>query len=81
MKVIIGAGKTAYDGWISTQEAELNLLKRTNFERMFSVLSVSSCNSEGFCYDNFRIIAHLRKPVRPDYRRRNGVRIPASGSL
>lgn len=36
MKVIIGAGKTAYDGWISTQESELNLLERGDFERMFS---------------------------------------------
>ena len=26
-KVIIGAGNTCYDGWIATQENELNLLK------------------------------------------------------
>ena len=26
MKIIVGAGKTKYDGWISTQEDELNLL-------------------------------------------------------
>ena len=36
MRVIIGAGRTRLDGWISTQEDELNLLKRTDFERMFS---------------------------------------------
>ena len=36
MKIVIGAGKTSYDGWISTQEAELNLLNRMDFERMFS---------------------------------------------
>lgn len=35
MKVIIGAGKTTYDGWISTQEKELNLLDRRDFERLF----------------------------------------------
>lgn len=36
MKVIIGAGKTAFDGWISTQETELDLLNRADFERMFA---------------------------------------------
>ena len=36
MRVIIGAGKTTLDGWVSTQESELNLLKRTDFEKMFS---------------------------------------------
>lgn len=35
MKIIIGAGATSYDGWISTQEADLNLLNRADFERMF----------------------------------------------
>ncbi|MBQ2823130.1 MAG: hypothetical protein IJF18_00950 [Oscillospiraceae bacterium] len=35
MKIIIGAGGTKYDGWVSTQETELNLLKRNDFERMF----------------------------------------------
>ena len=36
MKVVIGAGKTQYEGWINTQETELNLLNRADFERMFS---------------------------------------------
>lgn len=36
MKIIIGAGKTEFDGWISTQETQLNLLCRQDFERMFS---------------------------------------------
>ena len=35
MKIIIGAGNTTFDGWISTQETELNLLNRADFERMF----------------------------------------------
>lgn len=33
MKIIIGAGKTLYDGWVSTQENELNLLKQIDFKR------------------------------------------------
>ena len=37
MKIIIGADKTTLAGWISTQESELNLLKRLDFEKMFSV--------------------------------------------
>ena len=36
MKVIIGAGKTTYEGWVSTQENELNLLNRDDFERIFA---------------------------------------------
>lgn len=36
MKIIIGAGKTACEGWISTQETELNLLNRNDFEKMFA---------------------------------------------
>ena len=38
MKIIIGAGKTAYESWISTQENELNLLNRGDFERMFMII-------------------------------------------
>lgn len=36
MKVIIGAGSTAFEGWISTQQTELDLLNRADFERMFA---------------------------------------------
>ena len=36
MKVIIGAGSTAYEGWLSTQEGELNLLNPADFIRLFS---------------------------------------------
>lgn len=35
MKVIIGAGRTVQEGWISTQETELDVLKRSDFERWF----------------------------------------------
>lgn len=37
MKVIIGAGRTVLDGWLSTQEDELNLLNREDFARMFAL--------------------------------------------
>ena len=32
MKVILGAGKTALPGWVSTQETELNLLNIADFQ-------------------------------------------------
>lgn len=34
MKIVIGAGKTLLEGWISTQENEFNLLKLEDFERL-----------------------------------------------
>ena len=34
-KIIIGAGKTLYDGWIATQENELNLLNENSFKNIF----------------------------------------------
>ena len=37
MKIIIGAGRTFFDGWVSTQENELDLLNRADFERLFAV--------------------------------------------
>jgi predicted SAM-dependent methyltransferase len=37
MKVIIGAGNTSYEGWTSTQENELDVLNRADFERMFAI--------------------------------------------
>lgn len=36
MKIIIGAGNTAYDGWISTQKDDLDLCNKEDFERLFS---------------------------------------------
>ena len=35
MRVIIGAGKTVIEGWVSTQEDECNLLKAEDFQRLF----------------------------------------------
>lgn len=34
MKIVIGAGRTAFEGWVSTQEDELNLLCRADFDRI-----------------------------------------------
>lgn len=34
MRIIIGAGKKKYDGWISTQEEELNLLSLDQWEKI-----------------------------------------------
>ena len=33
MKLIIGAGRTAFDSWVSTQQDELDLLCRDDFAR------------------------------------------------
>jgi predicted SAM-dependent methyltransferase len=41
VKVVLGAGVTRFEGWISTNEDELNLLKRSDFERFF-------CNQKAF---------------------------------
>ncbi|WP_042272361.1 class I SAM-dependent methyltransferase [Faecalimicrobium dakarense] len=35
MRIILGAGKTNYEGWISTQEEDLNLLDRKDFEKNY----------------------------------------------
>jgi predicted SAM-dependent methyltransferase len=46
VKVVIGAGVTSYDGWISTNESELNLLKRVDFEKIFSNQKASAMLAE-----------------------------------
>jgi len=40
VKIIIGAGNTSYEGWISTQEEELNILNEHSFQKMFEPESV-----------------------------------------
>lgn len=35
MKIILGARTTAYDGWIATQQEDLDLTDRASFERYF----------------------------------------------
>lgn len=46
MKIIIGAGNTSYTGWVSTQENELNLLNRADFEKQFKEESVDAMLAE-----------------------------------
>ena len=46
MKIIIGAGKTSFPGWISTQENELNLLRRADFERILPAAQAALCGRQ-----------------------------------
>lgn len=46
MKIILGAGKTVFEGWISTQEEELNLLDRQAFEKQFQKNSIEPMLAE-----------------------------------
>lgn len=46
MKIIIGAGNTSYDGWISTQERELNLLNKKDFKKQFKEESIDAMLAE-----------------------------------
>lgn len=41
MKIIIGAGNTVIDGWISTQENEVNLLDQNSWFSIFKINSLS----------------------------------------
>lgn len=85
MKIILGAGKTEYDGWVSTQESELNLLKREDFARMFSderptaflaehvwehMTIEEGCRAAKNCYDFLAEGGYLRAAV-PDRNFRN----------
>lgn len=46
LRVILGAGTTTQDGWISTQEAELNLLDPADFHRLFGQEGVDAFLAE-----------------------------------
>ncbi|AOT68928.1 class I SAM-dependent methyltransferase [Geosporobacter ferrireducens] len=46
MKVILGAGQTRFDGWMATQESELNLLSIDDWKRMFLPESVDAFLAE-----------------------------------
>lgn len=45
-RVILGADATTQEGWISTQESDLNLLNPEDFERMFAPDSVDAFLAE-----------------------------------
>lgn len=42
-KIIIGAGNTSYEGWLSTQENELNLLDEVSFYKLFNEENTVDC--------------------------------------
>jgi len=42
MKIIIGAGETNYEGWIKTQESELDLLSSSSWDKLFPVESIDA---------------------------------------
>jgi len=46
MKIIIGAGNISIAGWKATQEAELNLLKKADFEKQFGYNSIEAILAE-----------------------------------
>lgn len=46
MKIIIGAGNTNYEGWIATQEEQLNLLSASDWDKMFPKDSVDAMLAE-----------------------------------
>lgn len=46
MRVILGAGQTNYEGWITTQEGDLNLLSISDWDKLFSIESVDAMLAE-----------------------------------
>ena len=72
MKVIIGARKTVFEGWISTQEDEFNLLKVEDFERLFQKEKPEAFLAEHvwehMTYDEGCIAAHSTDQLNPPYR-------------
>lgn len=46
MKVVLGTGVTRFEGWISTNKDELNLLKRSDFEKIFCNQKASAMLAE-----------------------------------
>ena len=46
MKVVIGAGQTTFDGWVSTQEDELNLLSLESWNKLSEPESIDALLAE-----------------------------------
>lgn len=46
MKIIIGAGQTKCEGWLETQENELNMLSISDWQRLFSPASIDAILAE-----------------------------------
>ena len=85
MRIILGAGQTQYEGWIATQESELNLLSDDDWNRIFELESVDAflaehvwehlTYEEGFitarnCYKYLKFGGYMRCAV-PDKNFRN----------
>lgn len=85
MKIIIGAGKTSFDGWLSTQEDDLNLLHKEDFKKLSDENGIEAMLAEHVwehmteeegviaarnCYDFLKPGGYLRCAV-PDINFRN----------
>lgn len=46
MRIIVGAGKTSYEGWISTQEEEIDLVDIKKWENRFDYSSIDAILAE-----------------------------------
>jgi predicted SAM-dependent methyltransferase len=46
MKVILGAGQTRYEGWVPTQEEDLNLLSALDWDKLFAIESIDALLAE-----------------------------------
>lgn len=46
MRIILGAGQSEYQGWVSTQESELNLLSPSDWQKLFSIDSIDAMLAE-----------------------------------
>lgn len=46
MRIILGAGATHYEGWVSTQKTELNLLSREDFLKRYTPESLDAMLAE-----------------------------------
>ena len=84
-KIVIGAGKTNFDGWISTQEEDLNLLDKLSWEKLFPMKDIDCLLAEHvwehlskeegieagkLCYDFLNPDGYIRVAV-PDKNFRN----------
>jgi len=46
MKVVLGAGNTSYEGWISKEKSELDLLSSTDWNKLFELESIDAMLAE-----------------------------------
>jgi len=46
MKIIIGAGRTQIDGWVSTQENEINLIDEETWKKKYELNSITNILAE-----------------------------------